>query len=74
MGNGTFGVSESSGAGSIVAHRVSVWEQYFMDNPGAQTRAFESVLDATKQFDNKYGTDVETYFWGNVLQGNFKGY
>jgi len=54
--------------------KTQLWERFFRDNPGSQTRAFESTLDATRQFDAKYGSDLESRFWGNVLQGNFRSY
>ncbi|MEZ6058376.1 MAG: hypothetical protein R3C01_16875 [Planctomycetaceae bacterium] len=47
------------------------WREFLARNPGAQRRAFDEVLDASRQNDYKYGTNIVSDLWGNLLNGNF---
>jgi hypothetical protein len=43
-------------------------------NPGAQRTVFDSVLNASRATDTKYGTQITRDVWKNVVQGNFTTY
>jgi len=47
------------------------WAEYMQLNPGAQRAAFDSVLNASRVIDKKYGTQITQDVWMNVMQGNF---
>jgi hypothetical protein len=50
------------------------WAQYMQFNPAAQRTAFDSVLNASRAIDTKYGTQITQDVWRNVMQGNFTPY
>jgi hypothetical protein len=50
------------------------WAQYMQFNPAAQRTAFDSVLNASRAIDTKYGTRITQDVWKNVMQGNFTPY
>lgn len=50
------------------------WQQYMLANPGAQRTAFDSVLNASRAIDTKYGTQITQDVWKNVMPGNFSPY
>jgi len=50
------------------------WAQYMQFNPGAQRTAFDSVLNASRAIDTKYGTQITQDVWKNVMPGNFTPY
>jgi hypothetical protein len=41
---------------------------------GAQRTAFDSILNASRAIDTKYGTQITQDVWENVMQGNFTPY
>jgi hypothetical protein len=47
------------------------WARYFSANPGTQRKALDAVLDASREIDYKYGTDVTEHVWKHLLEGGF---
>jgi hypothetical protein len=50
------------------------WADYFTRFPGAQRKAFDAVLSASRSIDAKYGTNITQDVWRNIMEGNFKAY
>ena len=50
---------------------AQAWRNFFAANPGAQAKAFDAVLDASRKIDAKYGTQITQDFWKNLMQGNY---
>jgi hypothetical protein len=48
------------------------WLQHFEDNPGAQGRAFDAVLNASRAIDSKHGTEIASSVWKNLVGSNLK--
>lgn len=52
---------------------AALWDRYMASNPDSQRKAFDAVLDAAREVDFKYGTDITSKFWKNTINSNFKG-
>ena len=44
------------------------WRRYFRANAGSQRLAFDAVLNAARDIDVKYGTDITQFFWKNLME------
>jgi hypothetical protein len=47
------------------------WARYMTANPGSQRKAFDAVLDASRQIDQQYGTSITEAVWRNVMNKAF---
>jgi hypothetical protein len=47
------------------------WANYMNQNPGAQRKAFDAVLDTCRAIDVKHGTTITQDVWNNIMQGHF---
>jgi hypothetical protein len=43
-------------------------------HPGAQRKAFDAVLEASRTIDAKYGTQITQSFWKNIIKENYTSY
>ena len=48
------------------------WDGNMSSNLGAQKKAFDAVLDASREIDFRHGTDIVNKFWKNIMENNFK--
>jgi hypothetical protein len=51
---------------------TATWIRYFRVNPGSQMRAFEALLETTREIDAKHGTNVAGDLWINFLKGFYE--
>jgi hypothetical protein len=47
------------------------WLRYFEENPGAQRKAIDAMLDASRSIDAKHGTHITQDLWKNIIEGRF---
>lgn len=50
------------------------WEGMMQNNPGPQRQALDAVLDVARQTDLKYGTNITSPVWENIINGRFRLY
>jgi hypothetical protein len=50
------------------------WARYFNANPGAQAKALDAVLEASRATDASFGTQITSAVWENLMHGNFTPY
>ena len=48
------------------------WARYFLENEGAQQKAFEAVLEVSRLIDKKYGTSITQDVWKNIMGKNYR--
>ena len=50
------------------------WTRYMNANPGAQRKAFDAVLDASRTIDLKHGTSITQDVWRNIIENKFTAF
>ena len=50
------------------------WANYMNQHPGSQRMAFDAVLDASRNIDAKYGTNITQEVWSRIMGGQFTPY
>lgn len=63
----------ATGVGESIASAAD-WARYFNANPGAQARALDAVMEASRATDATFGTQITSSVWENLMQGNFTPY
>jgi hypothetical protein len=61
-----------SGSGKTVS--AADLASYMSTHPGAQRKAFDAVLEASRTIDAKYGTQITQSFWKNIIKENYTSY
>ncbi len=50
---------------------IADWAAHFAGNPGSQAKALNVLLDVSRQADMKFGTNITSAVWENIVKGNF---
>jgi len=53
---------------------TKAWAEFMRANPCAQRKAFDAVLEAARELDAQYGTEITQDVWRNIIAANFKPY
>jgi hypothetical protein len=57
-----------------VAGSSRVWAEYLNQVEGRQRKAFDAVLDISREIDFDYGTNITRDVWHNILNGSFESF
>lgn len=50
------------------------WRQLMKLDPDLQRKALDALLEASRKFDRRNGTNLVRYVWKNIIDGNFTNY
>lgn len=50
------------------------WAAAMRSSPGMQRQALDATLDAARTVDAKYGTQLTSAVWDNIVNGRFQVY